>query len=113
VAGENLGWFWKGWFLENYKLDQAIVSVRYESDDAKAGALVKIANLGQMAMPVTLAYETTSGKKGTLKLPVEIWNNQVSATIKLPTTDILASVTIDPKNVFTDQNFENNNWQIK
>lgn len=111
VAGENLGWFWKAWFLENYKLDQAIVSVNYINNDAANGALVTIANLDQMAMPVNLAYETVNGSKGTLKLPVEIWNNAISKKIKLPTKEKLKTVTIDPGKIFPDQDFSNNEWK--
>ena len=29
AGGEDLGWFWKGMFIENYKLDQAVTSVKY------------------------------------------------------------------------------------
>jgi hypothetical protein len=111
VAGENLEWFWKGWFLENYRLDQSIVSVNYDNNDPAQGALVTIANLDQMAMPVNIAYETISGLKGTLKLPVEIWNNVTQQKIKLPTTEKLKSVTIDPGKVFPDMDFSNNSWK--
>ncbi|MBC7687214.1 MAG: M1 family metallopeptidase [Aquabacterium sp.] len=113
VSGEDLSWFWKGWFIENYRLDQTVVSVDYENSDPANGALVTIANLDQMAMPVILSYETINGKKGTLKLPVEIWNNATSKKIKLPTTEKLQTVTIDPNKVFPDQNFTNNVWKAK
>ncbi len=111
ASGENLSWFWKGWFLENYKLDQSIVSVTYEKDNEANGALVTIANLDQMVMPVNIAYETVSGKKGTMKLPVEIWNNATSKKIKLPTTEKLKTVVLDPDKVFPDQSFSNNTWR--
>ena len=111
AAGENLGWFWKGWFLENFRLDQSIVSVVYENNDPANGALVTIANLDQMAMPVILAYETVNGDKGVLKLPVEIWNNAISKKIKLPVKEKLKTVTIDPGKIFPDQNFSNNVWR--
>ena len=111
AAGEDLGWFWKGWFLENYKLDQSIVSVKYEKDNAANGALVTIANLDQMAMPVLLSYETKSGKTGTLKLPVEVWNNTTTWKVKLPTTEELKKVEIDADKIFPDMNFENNVWK--
>ncbi len=111
VAGEDLSWFWKGWFLENYKLDQAIESVKYEKDIVADGAIVTIANLDQMAMPVTLVYETVSGKKGMIKLPVEVWNNTKIWKIKLPTTEKLVSVMIDPNKIFPDINFANNSWK--
>ena len=111
AAGEDLSWFWKGWFIENYKLDQAIESVKYEKDSELNGAIVTIANLDQLAMPVTLAYETVTGKKGVIKLPVEIWNNTYLFKVKLPTTEKLANVTIDPNKVFPDMKVSNNSWK--
>ena len=111
ASGEDLSWFWKGWFIENFKLDQAIESVKYEKDSELNGAIVTIANLDQLAMPVTIAYETISGKKGNIKLPVEIWNNTYLFKVKLPTTEKLAIVTIDPNKVFPDMNFSNNSWK--
>ena len=111
AAGEDLGWFWKEWFLENYKLDQAITSVKYEKNNAANGAIVTIANLDQMAMPVLISWETRGGMKGSLKLPVEIWNNTSTWKVKLPTTEELMKVEIDPDKVFPDINFENNVWR--
>ncbi len=110
VAGENLSWFWKGWFLENYRLDQSIKDV---SNDATKGAIVTLENLDQMAMPVIIGYETVSGTKGTVNLPVEIWNNTSVFKVKLPTTEVVKSVTIDPDKVFPDMNYANNKWGEK
>lgn len=107
VAGEDLAWFWKGWFLENYSLDQAILSV---NNNATEGPLVTLLNKEQMAMPVLLSYETTSGKKGLLKLPVEIWNNTAEFIVRIPVRETLRSVSIDAEKVFPDINFNNNNW---
>jgi len=111
VAGEDLTWFWKEWFIENYKLDQSIVSVDYENNNEANGAVVTIANLDQMAMPVILYYETESGKSGTINLPVEVWNNTNTWKVKLPTTEKLKSVVIDPDKIFPDMNFSNNSWR--
>jgi hypothetical protein len=107
ASGENLDWFWKSWFVETYKLDQAIKDVNY--DDLK-GAVVTLENLDKMAMPVILGYETVSGIKGTMNLPVEIWNNTASFKVKLPVKEALKSVTIDPEKVYPDMNFANNKW---
>ncbi|MDN3657596.1 M1 family metallopeptidase [Ferruginibacter paludis] len=111
TAGEDLSWFWKGWFLENYKLDQAIESVKYEKDSEANGAIVTIANLDQMAMPVTLAYETVSGKKDVIRLPVEVWNNTHTWKVKLPTTEKLVSVVLDPNKILPDMDATNNTWK--
>ncbi len=111
AAGEDLSWFWKAWFVENYKFDQAITSVAYEKADAANGAIVSIANLQQMALPVNISYETKSGKKGTLKLPVEVWNNTATWKVKLPTTEELIRVELDADKVFPDMDFSNNVWK--
>ncbi|MEI9958681.1 MAG: hypothetical protein WDM90_20760 [Ferruginibacter sp.] len=73
--------------------------------------MVTLANLDEMAMPVNLSYETKSGVKGMIKLPVEIWNNTAIFKVKLPTTEELSKVEIDAAKVFPDMNFANNVWK--
>jgi hypothetical protein len=111
AAGEDLGWFWKGMFLENYKLDQRVKDVKYINDDPANGALVTVDNLEQLAMPVYLQYETEGGRKQLVKVPVEVWQNNTSWIVKLNTTEKLRSVTIDPDRVFPDVNYDNNTWK--
>ena len=110
AAGEDLGWFWKGVFIKNYKLDQAITGVNYVQEDSSKGALVTIENLDRMAMPVYLQYQTGSGKTGMVKIPVEVWQNGHTWVQKLNTNEKLKSVIIDPDHIFPDINFENNSW---
>jgi hypothetical protein len=109
-VGEDLGWFWKGMFLENWRLDQAVTKVEYIGNNSKNGALVTIENMEKMAMPVVIAYETKSGKKGRINLPVEIWQNAISVKTRIPVEEELISVTIDPDKVYPDYTPENNSW---
>ena len=111
AAGEDLTWFWKSWFVKNYTFDQAIVSVGYTNSNAAEGAVVTIANLQQMALPTNISYETKSGIKGILKLPVEVWNNTATWKVQLPTTEELKTVQLDAEKVFPDINFSNNVWR--
>jgi hypothetical protein len=111
ASGEDLGWFWKGMFIKNYKLDQAITYVKYVNNDYTQGALVTIDNLDKMAMPVYLQFETESGKTGMVKIPVDVWQNGSIWIEKLNTTEKLKSVTIDPDHIFPDINPENNTWK--
>ncbi len=111
VGGEDLGWFWKGMFIENYKLDQAVTDVKYVKGDSTEGALVTIENLDRMAMPIYLQYETAGGKTGMIKIPVEVWQNGTKWIQRLNTTESIKSVTIDPDHVFPDINVDNNTWK--
>jgi hypothetical protein len=110
-AGEDLSWFWRGMFLENYKLDQAVSKVDYIGNDAKNGALITIDNLDQLAMPVVIEYTTKSGKTERKSLPVEVWQNNASWKVKLNTTEELQKVVIDPDHSFPDMNPVNNTWK--
>ena len=111
--GEDFSWFWKSWYVENYKLDQTVLSVVYPDNNPALGAFVTVANLDQMAMPLILQYETADGKKEIIKLPVEIWNNTASFKVKLPTTEKITKVVVDPDKVFPDVHYENNIWSGK
>lgn len=112
-TGENLNWFWRGLFQNNWQMDQAISEVRYVELDPKKGAIVTIENLDQLPMPVELEATTESGKKITVKLPVEIWERNNKWTFKLKSTEKLTEVKLDPRSVFPDINPDNNTWSAK
>ncbi|MEY4629267.1 MAG: hypothetical protein RLZZ595_1593, partial [Bacteroidota bacterium] len=109
-VGEDLGWFWKGFFLENWRLDQAISKVEYINNKPQEGALVTIDNLEKAAMPVVIAYETVNGQKGRIQLPVEVWQNAISIKARIPSKEPLKEVVIDPDKVLPDFNGDNNKW---
>jgi hypothetical protein len=113
ASGESLQWFWRGWFLNDWRLDVAVSDVKYVDNDATKGALITIDNLGKMAMPVILEIKTKSGKVERMKLPVEIWERNATWTFKYPSTEEIDSVTYDPDKVLPDYNPDNNVWTKK
>lgn len=112
VAGEDLNWFWRGWFVNNWKLDQGITKVKYIKNDPKNGALVTIVNYEKMPMPVVVEFKTKSGTVSRIKLPVEIWERNNEWTFKHFSTEELESITIDPDHAYPDSNDENNTWTL-
>ena len=111
VAGEDLSWFWRGWFVNNWRLDQGIISVKYVGITPKSGIYITIENFEKMAMPVTLDIKTKSGNVTRIKLPVEIWQKNIEWTFKFDSTEEIDSVIIDPDHVFPDCNESNNTWK--
>lgn len=112
TAGESLQWFWRGWFVNNWRLDVAVRNVNYvDSNDYFKGALITLDNLEKMAMPVLLEIKTVSGKTSRIKLPVEVWERNTYWTFKVPTTEAIESVTYDPDKVLPDFNESNNVWK--
>jgi hypothetical protein len=110
VSGEDLAWFWRGWFINNWKLDQGINSIKYVENDAKLGVYINIANFEKMVMPVILDIKTKSGKVTRVKLPVEVWQKNKEWTFKQNTDEEIESIVIDPDHVFPDINEANNSW---
>jgi aminopeptidase N len=113
AAGEDLGWFWKSWFYELFKIDQAVKDVRYNRGDATKGAIITIENLEKMPMPVVVEYETVTGKKGRVELPVEVWFRGPTWKFQVNTTEELKSVTIDPDETLVDADYKNNKWKAE
>jgi hypothetical protein len=110
-AGEDLSWFWKGWFLENWKLDQAITSVTPVKNGGQLESYnIVVTNLEQMPMPVILQVKDKQGKVGNIKIPVDVWMRNKSWTVNYPTTEELLSVELDPGKVLPDVNITNNTW---
>jgi hypothetical protein len=111
TLGEDLGWFWKGMILENYRLDQAITKVEYANGNASNGAILTLENNDRMAMPVEIEYTTAGGKTERKTLPVEIWMNGPVWKVRLNTTEELTRVVIDPDKSYPDMNSANNTWK--
>jgi Peptidase family M1 domain len=105
-TGEDLYWFWKGLFLENYKLDQAIAKVETKGTET----YITIENLERMAMPIEVEITTQSGKIIRKKFPVEVWQSSNAYKFLAPTTDPIQKVVLDPEHAFPDSNGSNNIW---
>tara|TARA_B110000971_G_scaffold38605_1_gene37460 strand:- start:2023 stop:3612 length:1590 start_codon:yes stop_codon:yes gene_type:complete len=111
VSGEDLRWFWRSWFINSWKLDQAVTEVKYVKNDPTQGAIITIENLEKMPMPVVIEIKTKSGTVTRKTLPVEIWKRNVSWSFKVDTTEELARVVIDPDFSLPDTNSKNNKWK--
>jgi hypothetical protein len=111
ASGEDLSWFWKAWFYNNWRLDQGINSVKYVKNDPAKGAVITIENFEKMAMPVILDVKTKSGKVTRVNLPVEIWQRNINWPFMVNTTEEIESVVLDPGHVFPDVNESNNIWK--
>jgi hypothetical protein len=108
-SGEDLSWFWREWFHNNWSLDQAIQQVSVA--DNKAG--ITIANLNKMVMPVVIQLAFNNGTTQRIQLPVETWLQHTTYTLSVPVTATVTSVTIDPDHMLPDANRQNNVWPVK
>ncbi|MDR2206044.1 MAG: M1 family metallopeptidase [Flavobacteriaceae bacterium] len=112
VSGEDLGWFWRGWFMNKWQIDQAITSVKYVNGDYKNGSIYKIENIGQLPMPVNMEITFTDGTKESKNLPIEIWKRNTEWTFQLPTAKEIASVKLNPNGDIPDSDTSNNTFKV-
>jgi len=124
-AGDDLSWFWRGWFLHNWSFDVAIQSVQNAGPGITPAATsappatdagqvtVTIANLDRMAFPCVLELTWKDGTKQRIPLPVETWLQSGTRTLRFPATQPLAAVTLDPDHVLPDANRDNNSWKAQ
>ena len=104
-GGEDLSYFWRGWYMNNWKLDLAV--------DKIEGDRVTISNRGQLVLPVTVEAKFTDGSSVRQKIPVEAWLSKGTAVWTVEGGKTLASVVIDPDHVLPDDDRSNNEKKVE
>jgi hypothetical protein len=111
VGGEDLSWFWRGWVLNTWKIDQTVTGVKYVDNVPEKGAEITLANMEKMPMPVTILIKEANGKEHKINLPVEIWQRSSDYTFGVATTSEIKEVILDPDKKLPDWNRDNNKWK--
>ncbi|MBE9461627.1 M1 family metallopeptidase [Dyadobacter subterraneus] len=111
-TGEDLNWFWKSMFLENYKLDQKITQVVNPQKGKSQKAKITVENMGKAAMPLKVEVTFENGQKESHNFPVEIWEQGLSYSFSPDSDGSVTKVVIDPQNIFPDVKADNNSWTI-
>jgi hypothetical protein len=120
-AGEDLAWFWRGWFYTTHVNDQAVANVSLQSAETLTGDTsrgrhyyrISITNEGRLVMPLHMDISYTDGSQERLELPVDVWReNELQFTKGLFTDKTVSRVLLDPDEVFADVNRENNVWDL-
>ena len=103
-GGEDLSWFWRGWYLNNWKYDVAV--------DKIEGSTVTLSNRGQLVLPTTVEAISKDGTKTRIKLPVETWMSKGTYVWTLENKSGIASVVVDPDHVLPDDDRSNNEMKV-
>ncbi|WP_027126960.1 M1 family metallopeptidase [Gelidibacter mesophilus] len=106
VAGEDLSYFWKGWFYGNGNIDMGISSVKPH----QGNYLITVENNGEIPMPVMLEVIYTDNTTEHVSLPVEIWQRGNSWSHLLKTKKEVKRIVLDPNKLLPDVNILNDTW---
>ncbi len=102
-GGEDLDWFWRGWYMNNWRFDLAVTKI--------SGDQVTLVNKGQLVLPATVEVRYTDDTKTRFRVPVETWEakGEVIWTGDQP----VAAVKVDPDHVLPDDNRANNSLSVR
>jgi len=107
-GGEDLSWFWRGWYFNNWQLDMAVTGAEFVDGDPAKGVKVTVTNYGQLVLPATLRIALEGGAHIDVRIPVETWMQQSSHIFTIPTPARAVSATIDPDHNIPDSDRSNN-----
>jgi Peptidase family M1 domain len=108
AGGEDLSWFWRGWYFNNWNLDLAVTKVAYTDGDPAKGATVTIGNQDRLVMPATVQITYADGTHRRLQVPVEAWLHDRETELLLEGGGPITEVTVDPDQVIPDADRGNN-----
>jgi len=120
-AGENLAWFWRGWFYTTHANDQVLASVTTQPAQELVGNdsqgqyyhRIEIQNKGGLVMPVELEVVFSDGSTERMNLPVDVWRyNELTFTKGFFSDKALAEVILDPDEAYADIDRSDNVWRV-
>lgn len=112
AGGEDLSYFWRGWYMQNWTLDLAVDSAKYVDDDPSKGLTVVVRNRRPLVLPATLEVDYADGTKDRIRIPVEAWLAKGTATYTFHGDKPVASVRVDPDHVLPDDDRSNNTFKM-
>ena len=104
-AGEDLSWWWRGWYANNWQLDLAVDRI---APAEGGGTEIVVASHDRLVMPATLRVSFADGSHRDYRLPAESWIRNVSTSLFIPASQIVTRAEIDPDHRLPDRDRANN-----
>ena len=106
VSGEDLSWFWRGWFYGTSSYDPHIATIEGPENEM----MQTIVQKDEMILPIDVNIEFTDGTTQARRIPVEAFFKQDFVTITPANGQRISRITIDPAQLLPDSNRSNNVW---
>ena len=107
-SGEELSWWWRGWYFNNWQLDLGVRDAKYVDGDPAKGVAVTLESRQPLVMPATLRIEFADGSHEDRRVPVEAWMQTGTPQLTLDTTKAIVRITLDPDAKLPDADRGNN-----
>ena len=107
AGGEDLSWWWRGWYANNWTLDLAVDSIAPVDGDPAKGTRITVGSHDRLVMPATLRIDFAAATHGDYRLPAESWILNASTSVIVPPGRRVVSATVDPEHKLPDKNRAN------
>lgn len=111
-SGEDLSWWWRGWYFNNWQLDLAVTKIASAGADPAKGSLVTVESHDKLVMPVTLRVVFADGGTRDIRLPAETWIRQPAVAIGIDDPRKVVRATLDPDHRLPDRDRANNDLTV-
>ncbi len=109
-TGEDLSWFWRGFFYTNDVLDIGIDTAATVSSDGRSVAMIQLRRHTSIPFPVEMRLKLSDGSTQDVKLPVDVWYLGDVYTATIPVRAPLAGARLWPDGTVPDFNSSNDTW---
>jgi hypothetical protein len=104
VTGEDLDWFWRGWFYTTDQFDQALVALTVDGD----AAVATVENRLGVVLPTTVEFTFADGSTATAVIPAEAYFSTDTAAARVPLNGrTLVSARINASGDYPDDDVSN------
>ena len=105
-TGEDLTWFWNGWFYGTASFDQAVNLI----DSDQNQPIVAVHHRTNLLLPVDLFIQYTDGTFKRVRIPVEAFFVEDHVAVDLVDNARIQRITVDPDERLPDMDRSNNVW---
>ncbi|OZC04581.1 hypothetical protein BSZ36_04240 [Rubricoccus marinus] len=110
VSGEDLDWFWRGWFDTVRTYDAEIDDVDVQDGIAR----VTVSHVSGLVFPTTVEVTFADGSTARLAVPVEGFGVSEEVTVEIPTDGREVTMAqIDPDGLYPDVDRENDVYVLE
>ena len=108
-TGEDLSWWWRGWYANNWQLDLAVTGIQpFPAKAGQPGSLVRVESRDKLVMPVTLRLTFADATRRDIHLPAETWIRQAATDVPVPGASPVVRAELDPDHKIPDSDRSNN-----
>jgi hypothetical protein len=113
-TGEDLSYWWRGWYANNWQLDLAVTGIKpFPASDPVKGSLVTVEARDKLVMPVTLRVGFADGTSRDIRLPAETWIRQASTDVPVVSPLPVVRAVLDPDHKIPDRDRSDNEFTVR